>query len=148
MWGVVRRKQLTLERTFQVIVDELSLTTHPELLGKNANIENYSPFPIVDMIDDKVWAELSQPEKRAWIKNNTSVELIETEPILGGVEGSNDVLTNLTGRQLQGIQRVVRKYNQGQLSYEQAAILLKSGFGFNDIEAGLWLTTPDEMEEV
>ncbi len=222
MWGVVRRKQLTLERYFQIIVNDLAQTTKPELLGKVANIENYSPFPIQDEISDKVWSELSPDERRGWINKNTNIELNQGQTTsdssatnesenpaqalaqaqlrgsVGGVQGilaiadnykngivsagaattilveiygfseeiagkilgvdaltqtstaqaneptNNDVLTNLTGRQLQGIQRIVRKYNQGQLTYEQAAILLKSGFGFNDIEAGLWLTTPEE----
>jgi hypothetical protein len=80
MWGVVRRKQITLERYFQIIVNDLAQTTKPELLGKVANIENYSPFPIQDEISDKVWAELTKEEKRQWIEKNTNIELLEVTP--------------------------------------------------------------------
>jgi hypothetical protein len=65
---------------------------------------------------------------------------------------SNDALRNLSGRQLQGIQRIVRKYNQGQLTKEQAAQLLKAGFNFTDEDVNTWLgtdedpTTPDGLK--
>jgi hypothetical protein len=105
----------------------------------------------VDLVDDKIWNELSKEEKRLFIKNNTSVELIETvNPTTGQplVTGSNEVLTNLTGRQLQGIQRIVRKYDQGNLTYDQAAIMLKNGFGFSDEDVEAWLVTPNEEEAI
>lgn len=65
---------------------------------------------------------------------------------------ANDALRNLSGRQLQGIQRIVRKYNKGELSKEQAAQLLKSGFNFTDEDVNTWLgidddpTTPDGLQ--
>lgn len=56
----------------------------------------------------------------------------------------NDNLKNMTGRQLQGIQRIVRKFNKGELTFEQSKQLLISGFGFNDEDVNDWLITPDE----
>jgi hypothetical protein len=57
---------------------------------------------------------------------------------------TNDNLKNLTGRQLQGIQRIVRKYNKEELTFDQASQLLKSGFGFSEEEVNAWLVTPEE----
>jgi len=52
-----------------------------------------------------------------------------TAPI---VATTNNVLTNLTGRQRQNIMAIVRQYSTGKLTKEQAALMLKSGFGFSD----------------
>lgn len=46
----------------------------------------------------------------------------------------NDHLKNLTGKQSQGIMRIVRKYNNGEYSEGQAMLLLKGGFGLTDSE--------------
>lgn len=56
----------------------------------------------------------------------------------------NDSLKNLTGRQLQGIQRIVRKFNKEDLTFDQAKQLLKNGFGFTDADVDAWLITPEE----
>lgn len=53
----------------------------------------------------------------------------------------NSVLTNLTGRQLQQINRIVRQYTKGQLTLEQASYMLKSGFGFKDDDVKMYLGT-------
>jgi hypothetical protein len=60
------------------------------------------------------------------------------------IVADNTTLTNLSGRQLQGIQRIVRKFNKDDLSYEQAAQLLRGGFGFTDDEIAEWLVTEEE----
>lgn len=75
--------------------------------------------------------------------------------MLGGVQDNpeqlahkaperNDALANLTGRQLQGIQRIVRKFNKEELSYDQAAQLLISGFAMTEEQVGAWLITKEE----
>jgi len=51
----------------------------------------------------------------------------------------NDVLTNLTGRQIQNITRIVRHYGEGKTTAEQARLLLKGGYGFTDEEANTYL---------
>jgi len=59
-------------------------------------------------------------------------------------EERNDALANLTGRQLQGIQRIVRKFNKDELSYDQAAQLLIGGFSFTELQVDSWLVTKEE----
>lgn len=65
---------------------------------------------------------------------------------------SNSIMTNLTGRQLQAILRVKRKYEKQELTKEQAASILKSGYGMSDDDVALWLgsdddpTTPDGLQ--
>ena len=56
----------------------------------------------------------------------------------------NNTLTNLTGRQLQGVFRITRKYKKQELTYDQAAQLLAEGFGFSEEQVKLWLINDDE----
>ena len=62
------------------------------------------------------------------------VEKMETE-----APAVNNVLTNLTGRQYQQINRIVRQYTQGKLSLSQASLMLKNGFGFTDDDVTAYL---------
>lgn len=51
----------------------------------------------------------------------------------------NDSLKNLTGRQMQNVMRITRKYSNGSLTYEQAVTMLKGGYGLTteDIDSML-----------
>lgn len=51
----------------------------------------------------------------------------------------NDSLKNLTGRQHQNVMRIVRQFNNGKLTKEQAALLLKNGYGFTDNDVNTFL---------
>jgi hypothetical protein len=51
----------------------------------------------------------------------------------------NSLLTNLTGRQHQQINRIVRQYTKGQITLQQASLMLKSGFGFSDADVNSYL---------
>ena len=56
----------------------------------------------------------------------------------------NNTLTNLTGRQLQNIFRITRRYKKEELTYEQAALMLKNGFGFDDEQIKILLINDDQ----
>lgn len=53
----------------------------------------------------------------------------------------NDNLKNLTGKQYQGIQRIIRDFNRDKLSFAQASSALKQGFAFTDQDVSDWLIT-------
>jgi hypothetical protein len=77
-------------------------------------------------------------------------ENVEGQPSQDGEEtttSGNTTLTNLTGRQMQGIMRIVKKFNKGELTYEQASVLLSGGFGFSVEDIDNWLVTPEEEKE-
>lgn len=48
--------------------------------------------------------------------------------------GTNDNVKNLSAKQHQQLQRIIRQFGKGQLTKEAATILLKSGLGFSDSE--------------
>ena len=62
-------------------------------------------------------------------------------------ENLNDSVKNLTGRQMQGIERIVRKYGKGELTEPQAKLMLKSGYGFTNEEANVWLQIEEQVQE-
>ena len=46
----------------------------------------------------------------------------------------NDALTNLTGKQMQNLMRIVRKYGKGELTKEQAKLMMGGGYGLTELE--------------
>jgi hypothetical protein len=52
---------------------------------------------------------------------------------------TNSILTNLTAKQHQQISRIVRQFTKGQLTKEQASLMLKNGFGFTSEDVAAYL---------
>jgi len=50
------------------------------------------------------------------------------------VAAANDSIKNLSGRQYQNVMRIVRQFGNGKINKQQAALMLKSGFGFSDAD--------------
>ena len=72
-----------------------------------------------------------------------AVEAPLVAPEGGELAGVNESVKNLTGRQMQGIERIVRKFSKDQLTENQAKLMLTTGYGFSDEEAMIWLQTED-----
>lgn len=56
---------------------------------------------------------------------------------------TNDAIKNLSGRQYQNVMRIVRQFSTGKLSKQQASLMLKNGFGFNDNDINTFLGIDD-----
>ncbi len=67
---------------------------------------------------------------------------------LGGasqpVAAANDSIKNLSGRQYQNVMRIVRQFGNGKINKQQAALMLKSGFGFSDADVDTFLGVDDD----
>ncbi len=59
----------------------------------------------------------------------------------------NDNLKNLTGRQWQNLTRIIRKFEKGDITQEQAKLLLKSSLGLTDEEINVMLSIDNEGME-
>ena len=57
---------------------------------------------------------------------------------------TNGVLRSLSGREYQGMMRVVRQFTQGKLSKEQASLMMKNAYGLNDEECNIMLGIDDD----
>jgi hypothetical protein len=63
---------------------------------------------------------------------------------VGEQQLTNGVLRSLSGREYQGMMRVVRQFSQGKLSKEQASLMMKNAYGLNDEECGIMLGIDDD----
>lgn len=57
---------------------------------------------------------------------------------------ANEHLKNLTGRQMQNIQRIIRKYKSGNITRQMAETMLKSGINLTDDQVCAFLDFSDE----
>jgi hypothetical protein len=93
----------------------------------------------------------SNPAVQKWLIEKAGIEI---EQLPGQLPGqlppgeqamTNDSLKNLTGKQMQNIMRVIRKYGKGELTHPQALLMLKSGYGLSDIEAESFLSGGEDV---
>ena len=82
-------------------------------------------------IDANQYPEIAQPEVVAPTTN---------APV-------NENLKNLSGRQWQSLTRIIRKFEKGEITQEQAKLLLKSSLGLNDDEVNTMLSIDNEVQE-
>lgn len=148
---VVEEQQLLMDFYNEVMLPNLS-----EPVLEKVEITNFQPVTVEVKIEDKYWEAMDADERRDFIRKNVSgVILKDAALVVAQVDEQgnpipieetkvNENLKNMTGRQLQGVQRIVRKFNKGELNFEQAAQLLKSGFAFTDEDVNLFLITPEE----
>lgn len=69
------KKQRILTDTYEMIFRNFEQPyTEP------ITIVPYNPYPELEVLDDKIWNELSKEEKRKWINDNTEIELEQVEP--------------------------------------------------------------------
>lgn len=66
----------------------------------------------------------------------TKYETVTPEPTQALI---NENLKGMKGREWQNFQRIIRNYNKGNISREQAIQMLKSGYGLDDEAISTWL---------
>jgi hypothetical protein len=141
----VYKRQARIKEAFDLIKAKLKLPGLPDPAAADFTLSTLKPF---DFIPDAVIANLTPDEQKELFEIDLEVS---TPTVVAGeavaITGANSTLANLTGRQLQGIQRVVRKFNKDELTYDQAAQLLTAGFAFTEEQVSAWLITKDEEEE-
>lgn len=93
-------------------------------------------------------ADLTQDERR---KLKGYDPLVATKLDANGIEikegAVNSTLTNLTGRQFQGLMRIVSKFDAGKISKESALALMVSAFGLTESDALTFLNENDAVVE-
>lgn len=75
--------------------------------------------------------------------------IVEDSPVTPVEAESEKVIINenikgLKGREYQNLMRIVREYNKGKISKQQAIQMLKSGYGLTEEECGVWLGEDEE----
>ena len=105
-------------------------------------IEQLEPLAY-EFSESIISANLSRNEIRAIMgKEPDSIDPIPAEIKAVDVV-ANPAIANITGRQQQGLLRIVRLFTQGKLTKQQAAIQLQ-GFGFTDEQINQYLGLDDD----
>jgi hypothetical protein len=80
----------------------------------------------VNQLNPSIAPAVKTTDVKANEVNGEQLSSEETEMVV------NDTLRGRSGREYQGMMRVMRQYSQGKLSYAQASVLLGSSFGLNE----------------
>lgn len=163
-------QRVILEQLYnEVILPNLQVEGQEiSLEGREVKIVNYNPITVPVEINDKVWEWMNDQEKAEFVKSNMpDVKLFRTtmsvtQPITPGqpmtpgqpaqVPPPNEALKNINIQQLDRIQKIVARFNIGQvtpdnpkaLTYEQAKAFLLS-FGLTEQDIPNWLVMADEL---
>ena len=125
----VNDKQQYLEAIFNSLAEINGITT--ELYIKPVEPIN---FEFSESI-------ISQFAPKEWILEKIGVDMTKyqtpVEPTQQGL--INEHLKGMKGREWQNFQRIIRKYNKGEITREQAIQMLKSGYGLDDEAINTWL---------
>lgn len=101
-----------------------------------------------DLINDTDLTQDERRELKGYLPLTAKKVDSNGQPVLIQESDVNSTLTNLTGRQFQGLMRIVKKFDNGDLSKEAALELMKSGFGLTTENASKFLTENDNIEDV
>ncbi len=91
-------------------------------------------------------AALLQIAPKEWLLEKAGIDISQYQPEVNPATAPateqaqvNENLKNLTGRQYQHLQRIIREFSKGKLTKEMASTMLKSGLGLNDNDVNVML---------
>ena len=136
----IRYKQMQLEGVFN-------------MLGQYANVTEELKLQPTDPIgiefSESVIKEVAPKE---WILEKLGIDPTqyglpsETEqPMAASPLSVNEHIKGLKGREWQNMQRIIRDFNKGKITREQASSMLKGGYALSDEEVSTWLGAEEEQ---
>lgn len=129
----INDKQQMLEIAF----DEMS-----KLMGKHTGLKITPVEPISFELSENTLLQIAPKE---WLLEKAGIDPAKypSTQTTTPVAATNETLANLSGRQQQGLLRIVRLFTQGKLSKQQAALQLKA-FGLSDDDVNMYLGLDDD----
>jgi hypothetical protein len=136
----VRYKQMQIEGVFN-------------MLGQYAGVSEELKLQPVDPIGiDFSENVILQVAPKEWILEKLGIDptqygiVAETEqPMSASPLSVNEHIKGLKGREWQNMQRIIRDFNKGKITREQASSMLKGGYALSDEEVSTWLGA-EELE--
>lgn len=136
----VRYKQMQIEGVFN-------------MLGQYAGVTEELKLQPVDPIGiDFSENVILQVAPKEWILEKLGIDPTqyglptETEqPMAASPLSVNEHIKGLKGREWQNMQRIIRDFNKGKITREQASSMLKGGYALSDDEVSTWLGA-EELE--
>jgi len=136
----VRYKQMQLEGVFNMLAQYAGVTVELKLQPVD---------PIGIDFSENVILQVAPKE---WILEKLGIDptqygiVAETEqPMAASPLSVNEHIKGLKGREWQNMQRIIRDFNKGKITREQASSMLKGGYALTDEEIFTWLGAEDEQ---
>jgi predicted transcriptional regulator len=136
----VRYKQMQIEGVFNMLAQYTDVQVELKLQPVD---------PIGIDFSESVIKEVAPKE---WILEKLGIDPtkyglpIESEqPMAASPLSVNEHIKGLKGREWQNMQRIIRDFNKGKITREQASSMLKGGYALSDEEVATWLGT-EELE--
>jgi hypothetical protein len=134
----VRYKQMQIEGVFN-------------MLGQYAGVTEELKLQPVDPIGiDFSESVIKEVAPKEWILEKLGIDptqygiVAETEqPMAASPLSVNEHIKGLKGREWQNMQRIIRDFNKGKITREQASSMLKGGYALSDEEVSTWLGAED-----
>jgi DNA-binding MarR family transcriptional regulator len=134
----IRYKQMQLEGVFNMLGQYAGVTE--ELMLQPTD-------PIGIDFSESIIKEVAPKE---WILEKLGIDPTkygmptETEqPMAASPLSVNEHIKGLKGREWQNMQRIIRDFNKGKITREQASSMLKGGYALSDEEVATWLGAED-----
>ena len=136
----IRYKQMQLEGVFNMLGQYADVTEDLKIMPTD---------PIGIEFSEAVIKEVAPKE---WILEKLGIDPTqygipaETEqPMAASPLSVNEHIKGLKGREWQNMQRIIRDFNKGKITREQASSMLKGGYALSDDEVATWLGA-EELE--
>ena len=134
----IRYKQMQLEGVFNMLGGYAGVT-------EELKIQPTDPIGIE--FSENVILQVAPKE---WILEKLGIDpteygiVAETEqPMAASPLSVNEHIKGLKGREWQNMQRIIRDFNKGKITREQASSMLKGGYALSDEEVATWLGAED-----
>jgi hypothetical protein len=134
----VRYKQMQIEGVFN-------------MLGQYAGVTEELKLQPVDPIGiDFSENVILQVAPKEWILEKLGIDPTQyglpaatEQPMAASPLSVNEHIKGLKGREWQNMQRIIRDFNKGKITREQASSMLKGGYALSDEEVSTWLGAED-----
>lgn len=138
----VNNKQEALEEAIAFIYPYFQVATPLKLIPVD---------PLGFKLSDEKLAELMPKE---WVYEQLGIDISKYPSLAAGNTSGvteqgmvNEHLKNLTGKQNQALQRIIRQYNKETITRDQAAAMLRSSLGMGEEDIKVWLGFQSDHSE-
>ena len=136
----VRYKQMQIEGVFNMLGQYAGVTVELKLQPVDPIGIDFSENVILQ-VAPKQWIL----EKLGIDPTQYNLPLETEQPMAASPLNVNEHIKGLKGREWQNMQRIIREFNKGKISREQATAMLKAGYALTDEEVTTWLGS-EELE--
>jgi DNA-binding MarR family transcriptional regulator len=134
----IRYKQMQLEGVFNMLGQYAGVTEELMLQPTDPIGIDFSES-IIKEVAPKEWIL----EKLGIDPTKYGMPTESEQPMAASPLSVNEHIKGLKGREWQNMQRIIRDFNKGKITREQASSMLKGGYALSDEEVATWLGAED-----